>query len=293
MLQLLVNIRIGCQLPQDLNDFDRLTEIAQECERLGYDSLWAYDHLSPFWMKRSESLECWTVLSAISQRTRKIKVGTLVANVNLRNPALLAKMASTLDNISGGRLIIGLGTGDKFSRDELQSYGYQFPSLDERVGRLRETILILKSMCTEPITSFKGSYYTISNAVNSPKPVQKPHPPIWIGGKHRRILDVAAELGDGWNYWGLEEKAIAQRVQYLLAKCKEHGRPPEEITISWASALHELFQSGEKRSTILEKVRQELQSRASYGARHLIASFGPKAESWWYEAFAEAAKSVD
>ena len=157
----MLDIRIGCQLPQDISDFQKLTEIAQECERLGYDSVWAYDHLSPFWMKQAQALECWTLLSAIAQRTSKIKVGTLVTNVNLRNPALLAKMSSTLDKISGGRLILGLGTGDKFSREELQSYGYQFPSLNERIGRLRETILILKSMWTQPEASFKGTYYSL------------------------------------------------------------------------------------------------------------------------------------
>jgi len=290
---LLLGIKIGCQLPQETVDFEQLAEIAQECERLGYDSVWAYDHLSPFWTKHGHALECWTLLAAIAQSTNRIKLGSLVTNVNLRNPALLAKMTSTLDNISQGRIIIGLGTGDRMSQDELQSYGYNFPGLDERLGRLRETILILKSMWTDPETSFKGKYYSLSNAINSPKPVQKPRPPIWVGGKHRKILDVVAEMADGWNYWGLEQRILAQRTQYLQAKCEQLGRRPEEITKSWAGALHDLFQTGDARSMIFDKVKAELKNQASYGTKYLIASFGPRAELWWYKVFAEAARSLN
>jgi len=110
-------MRFGCQLPQDLDDFDRLVDVAKNCERLGYDSLWVYDHLSPFWSRSGRVLECWTTMSAIAGRTETVKVGSLVTNIALRNPSLLAKMSSTVDNISGGRLILGLGTGDKMSRN--------------------------------------------------------------------------------------------------------------------------------------------------------------------------------
>jgi len=293
VLTILVNIKIGCQLPQEIGDFEKLAEIAQTCERLGYDSIWAYDHLSPFWTKNAHGLECWTLLAAIAQRTNRIKVGTLVTNVNLRNPALLAKMGCTLDNISQGRLILGLGTGDRMSRDELLSYGYEFPGLDERVGRLRETILILKSMWTDSETSFKGKYYTLFEAANSPKPIQKPYPPIWVGGKHLKILDVVAEMADGWNYWGLERKVLAQRSEYLHAKCAQFGRRPGEITKSWAGALRNLFQNNESRSTILEEVKEELRSQTNHGTNYFIASFGSRAEAWCYEAFVEASKSLE
>ena len=287
MLTILVNIKIGCQLPQEIGDFEKLAEIAQTCERLGYDSIWAYDHLSPFWTKNAHGLECWTLLAAIAQRTNRIKVGTLVTNVNLRNPALLAKMGCTLDNISQGRLILGLGTGDRLS------YGYEFPGLDERVGRLRETILILKSMWTDSETSFKGKYYALFEAANSPKPIQKPYPPIWVGGKHLKILDVVAEMADGWNYWGLERKVLAQRSEYLHAKCAQFGRRPGEITKSWAGALRNLFQNNESRSTILEEVKEELRSQTNHGTNYFIASFGSRAEAWCYEAFVEASKSLE
>lgn len=293
MLTLLGNIKIGCQLPLEIGDFEKFAEIARTCERLGFDSVWAYDHLSPFWTRNGHGLECWTLLAGIAQRTERIKVGTLVTNVNLRNPALLGKMASTLDNISQGRLILGLGTGDRMSRNELLSYGYEFPGLDERVGRLRETILILKAMWTDSEATFKGKYYTLSNTVNSPKPVQKPHPPIWVGGKHHKVLDVVAEMADGWNYWDLERKVLAERSEYIDAKCEQFGRRPGEITKSWAGTLRNLRQTNESRSTILENVRNELRSRTNNGTEYLIASFGSRAESWLYEVLAEASKSLE
>ena len=170
----MVEMKFGCQLPLETGDFDRVIEIARECEGLGYDSVWAYDHLSPFWTRSGETLECWTTLSAVAERTNKVKVGSLVTNANLRNPSLLAKMTSTVDIISRGRLILGLGAGDKMSRHELQSYGYKFQSLRVRVEALRETILILKAMWTGDKSSFHGKHYQITQAVNLPKPIQKP-----------------------------------------------------------------------------------------------------------------------
>ena len=164
----------GCQLPQETGDFEKLAKIAEECERLGYDSVSAYDHLAPYWNQRGQAFECWTLLAAIAQRTEEIKVGSLVTNVNLRNPALLAKITSSVDNLSKGRLIVGLGTGDSMSRNELLSYGYSFAGIDERVERLKETVLILKAMWTQDQTSFEGKYSRLSNAVIIPSPY-RPH----------------------------------------------------------------------------------------------------------------------
>lgn len=289
----LVKSKVGCQLPQEIGDFKTLVKIAQDCEELGYDSIWAYDHLSPFWLRRPQGFECWTLLAAIAQRTKKIKLGTLVTNVNLRNPALLAKMASTVDNISGGRLMLGLGTGDKWSRGELKSYGYEFPGLEERVGRLRETILILKSMWTQPITTFNGQHYRLSNAVSFPKPIQKPSPPIWVGGKHRRILEVIAEFGDGWNYWDIKKGKAERLNRYLADRCMQLGRRPEEITKSWAGPLDSLFRRDESRRVIVEKIREKLRSETAHGTRYFIAAFGTTTKSWCYESFVEAARSLD
>ena len=286
-------MKFGCQLPLETGDFELLLEIARECERLGYDSVVAYDHLSPYWAKPAKTLECWTVLSAIAQRTRTIRLGSLVTNINLRQPSLLAKMSSTVDNISNGRLILGLGTGDRMSRDELLSYGYDFAGLHERVERLRETILILKAMWSEDEASFHGKYYELRQAVNYPKPKQKPHPPVWVGGRHRRILDIVAEMASGWNQWGLNDAQLRQCNSYLSKKCAEIGRRAEDITKSWAGTISDLFRSSSTRPQMLQILTAALQSKADAGARYFIANFGTRPDLEKLKMFAEAVSNLE
>jgi alkanesulfonate monooxygenase SsuD/methylene tetrahydromethanopterin reductase-like flavin-dependent oxidoreductase (luciferase family) len=289
----LTRTKFGCQLPQEESDFEKLAKLAEDCERLGYDSIWAYDHLAPYWTRRGQAFECWTLLAAIAQRTKKIKLGSLVTNVNLRNPALLAKITSSLDKMSDGRLILGLGTGDRMSRDELLSYGYSFASVDERVERLREVVLILKAMWTEDQTTFEGRYHRVFNATNYPKPMQKPHPPIWIGGKHPKILDVVAEMADGWNYWGLGREMLAQCSRYLSDKCATIGRQPRQITKSWAGTLTRAAEPNRDSNQLVENIREQLRSQTDDQTKYFIASLGSRADTSTYEAFAEAVRSLD
>lgn len=279
-------IQLGCQLPQEIGDFRRLLEVARECERLGYDSVWAYDHLSPWWVQSHSAFECWTLLAAIAARTSNIKIGSLVTNINLRNPALLAKMTSTIDNISGGRLIVGLGTGDRLSRAELLSYGYAFAPLQERVQCLRETVSILKSLWTENETSHDGKSYVLRKAINFPKPKQSPHPPIWIGGRHKEILDVVAEMADGWNYWDLDKNTLTERSQYLTNKLSQIGRSRDEITKSWAGDL--LISRDAHIGEVVTRIRERIDPET----RYLIASLGPEADSRSYEIFANAVRAM-
>lgn len=283
--------KFGCQLPQDL-DFDHVIEVARECERLGYDSVWVYDHLSPYWLQSRRALECWTTLSAVAARTGNVKVGSLVTNVGLRNPSLVAKMSSTIDNISGGRLILGLGTGDKMSRQELSSYGYEFPSLAERIERLRETILIIKAMWTQDETTFHGKYFKTSLAVNLPKPKQRPHPPIWIGGKHPKILDVVAELADGWNYWGLNPGTLKKRSEYLSIKCAKYGRKPEDVLKSWLGAYSQVSRGAKNHSEAMKNVVSELRNQTAVGTNYFIISFSSGTNMESYQAFANSVKSI-
>jgi alkanesulfonate monooxygenase SsuD/methylene tetrahydromethanopterin reductase-like flavin-dependent oxidoreductase (luciferase family) len=259
---------------------------------LGYDSVWAYDHLAPYWTKRGQAYECWTLLAAIAQRTENIKLGSLVTNVNLRNPALLAKITSTLDNLSKGRLILGLGTGDRMSRDELLSYGFDFGSVDERLERLRETIVILKAMWTKDEISFEGKYTRLSHAVNFPKPMQKPHPPIWIGGKHPRILDVVAEMADGWNYWEIENGKLERRTRHLREQCIRIGRDPEQIVKSWAGRPFKRPESGKSTNSVKD-MQGHLRSLTDNETTYFIASFGSRTKSSNLAAFAEAVKSLN
>jgi alkanesulfonate monooxygenase SsuD/methylene tetrahydromethanopterin reductase-like flavin-dependent oxidoreductase (luciferase family) len=284
--------KFGCQLPQDIEDFNQLLEVAANCERLGYDSLWVYDHLSPFWSGSGKGSECWTLLSAIAARTENVKLGSLVTNVVLRNPSLLAKMTSTVDNISRGRLILGLGAGDKLSREELESYGYEFAGLDERIARLRETVLILKAMWTEPEVTFHGKHYQVSKAVNVPKPEQMPHPPIWIGGKHDRILDITAEFADGWNFWGLRKEKLKRCTKYLAEKCAEFGRDPGGLVKSWAGTYRQLTGSATKYPELVQNISRSLKEQTDNGTEYFIASFNAREELESYQAFADAVNSL-
>jgi alkanesulfonate monooxygenase SsuD/methylene tetrahydromethanopterin reductase-like flavin-dependent oxidoreductase (luciferase family) len=288
----LTKAKFGCQLPQERGDFEDLIEVANECENLGYDSVWAYDHLSPFWVGPRGSLECWTVLSAIAERTRKIMIGSLVTNVNLRNPALLAKMSSTVDNISDGRLILGLGTGDRMSRHELLSNGFEFSNIEERVERLRETIHILKAMWNEDEAFFDGNHYKLMGALNYPKPQRRPGPPIWIGGKHPKILDVVAETADGWNYWGLSKEELEKSSEYLSVRCSELKRAREEIIKSWSGPLTHLPCTGKNQSQMTRNMMEELQRQSDKETKYFIASFGAQTNLKNYEAFAEAVRNL-
>jgi alkanesulfonate monooxygenase SsuD/methylene tetrahydromethanopterin reductase-like flavin-dependent oxidoreductase (luciferase family) len=285
-------LKFGCQLPQDIKDFNRLVDIARNCERLGYDSLWVYDHLSPFWSGTGKALECWTLLSAVAARTENVKLGSLVTNVVLRNPSLLAKMSSTVDNISRGRLILGLGAGDKMSRTELESYGYEFAGQDERTGRLRETVLILKAMWTKPEVTFHGKYYQISKAVNVPAPQQMPTPPIWIGGKHDKILDIVAEFADGWNFWGLRKEKLKRCTRYLTRKCAEFGRDPATIVKSWSGTYRQLANSEMKYPELVHNISRRLKDQTDTETSYFIASFDSRAKHASYQAFADAVKGL-
>lgn len=283
--------KFGCQLPPSDN-VEQLISIANHCEDSGYDSVWAHDHLSPYWIESGSSLECWTVLSAIAEKTSKIGVGSLVTNVALRNPALLAKMSSTVDTVSKGRLTLGLGTGDKLSRTELLSHGFRFPDFEERVTRLKETILTLKAMWSEDKATFHGVYYNVSGATNWPKLHQKPHPPIWIGGKHHRILDLVAELADGWNYWGLGKGELRERIQYLAARCKEQKRPSQSIVKSWSGVIPPLTNKANSRQE-MSKLIQGVKDESGSEITCFIGSFSSQASYDNYEAFADAVRSLN
>jgi alkanesulfonate monooxygenase SsuD/methylene tetrahydromethanopterin reductase-like flavin-dependent oxidoreductase (luciferase family) len=270
-------------------DINRIFEAVKDCESLGYDSVWVYDHLAPYWLRSRSSLESWTLISAIAARTSKIKIGSLVSNVNLRNPALLAKMASTVDNISGGRLMVGLGVGDGMSVQELRSYGYRFPPLQDRIDLLLETIMILRAMWTGNEVSFKGRTARVSDAVCLPKPTQEPGPPIWVAGRHRSVIDVAVEFADGWNYWGLTKQRLAEREKHLLKTCVKLHRDPDSIVKSWAGTLPTQTSTS---VNLAESMNAEIRSQTNESTDYFIASFSVTAKRKAYEAFAEAVQSI-
>jgi F420-dependent oxidoreductase-like protein len=180
--------------------------------------------------RRVAVLECFTTLAAIAAVTQRVKLGAFVAGVPYRNPALLAKINTTLDLISHGRCIVGMGAA--WHEEEFAAYGWPFPPLKQRMDGLEEAVQIVKAMMTERRASYCGAHYRISNALNEPRPLQQPHPPIMIGGSgERRTLRLVAQYADYCNVFG-DPATVAHKFAVLRRHCAAVGRPYEHITRS-------------------------------------------------------------
>ena len=213
--------------------WDRAVEIAQLAEELGYDSIWVYDHFHNVPRPAHEAVfECWTTIAAISQRTSRIRLGQMVGCNSYRNPGVLAKITSTVDVISGGRLDWGIGAG--WYENEYRGFGFEFPQPKDRIGMLRETVEIVKSMWTQPETTFHGDHYSLSRANCDPKPLQDPHPPVWVGGGGEQLtLRVVARHADCSN-WGGQPEQWAHKREVLQGHCTEVGRDEDTIRKTWS-----------------------------------------------------------
>lgn len=214
-------------------NWNTVLAIAREAERLGYDSLWVPDHLispggSPY------TLEPWTVLSALASVTRKVRLGTYVICNQFRHPSIVAKMASTLDHISEGRVDLGVGAG--WLRSEHIAFGFPWEKHASRVERLRESIEIIKRLWTENNVSYAAKLFQVKDANLQPKPVQKPHPPLWVGGNSRAIMRIVAELGDGWIPVLPTPRQLASGVSYIKKIMKQIGREPEKLQIAYGGS---------------------------------------------------------
>jgi probable F420-dependent oxidoreductase len=216
--------------------FERIARYAELAERLGFAQLWVSDH---FWLDleryggpagRQGTPECWTTLSALAVRTSRIRLGTLVLAAGFRPPTLLAKMAATLDRLSGGRLDLGLGAG--WNRAEFVENGLPFPRPGERLAMLEEALGVLDRLLTDAETpaSFDGRFFTADQAPVIPGPVQRPRPPLWVGGSGDRLLGVVARAADGWNLcWEVTPEAYRERTAVLAAACRRAGRDPAQV----------------------------------------------------------------
>ena len=202
-------------------------------EELGYDHLWVYDHFHNVPLPAHEAMfEAWTTVAAISQRTSRIRLGQMVGCTGYRNPALLAKITSTVDVISGGRLDWGIGAG--WYEHEYKAYGYPFPSAGVRIGMLEDCVEIVKRMWTEPDATYEGKHFSVDGAQCDPKPLQQPHPPIWIGGGgERKTLKVVAKHATHSNFGGKPHE-WAHTAEVLKGHCADVGRDYDGITKTWS-----------------------------------------------------------
>ncbi|GHO98713.1 LLM class F420-dependent oxidoreductase [Reticulibacter mediterranei] len=232
-------LQIGIKLPQEwqieqidaIVAYETMTRVAQEAEKLGFTSVWLSDHLFSDAAPHPEErlyFECWTTTAALARDTSRIHIGQLVTCNSFRPPALLAKMASTVDVLSHGRLVCGIGAG--WYEREYHAYGYPHPDPPTRLRQLRETLQILQAMWRQQEATFEGNYYQIRGAINQPKGVQRPHIPLLVGGKGEQVtLKLIARYADACNFTHPSSEELAHKFALLKAYCNAIGREYHQI----------------------------------------------------------------
>jgi alkanesulfonate monooxygenase SsuD/methylene tetrahydromethanopterin reductase-like flavin-dependent oxidoreductase (luciferase family) len=230
------SVEFGVFLSLERPNYASILENTLHCERLGFNSIWVADHVIGMYDNPGDPrYECWTTSAALLANTSRIMLGQLVLCNPFRHPSLLAKMAATLDSISGGRLILGLGTG--WHEGEFKAYGYSFEGNATRIRRLDEAATIIKKMWREEAPSFQGKYYRIENAWNSPKPMQRCPPLMIAGGGEQLLLRSVARNADISNFaaWTGTSEEFKAKNDVLDAHCTKVGRNPKSIKRSWAA----------------------------------------------------------
>ena len=219
--------------------FDRVADLAGSVEKAGFSLVTVMDHFYQIQGVGPETdpmLEASTTLGALAARTKKVRLATLVTGVTYRNPAMLAKMVTTLDVISGGRAVLGLGAA--WNEDEHRGYGFEFPPIGERMDRLDEALAIAKLMFTEERPSFSGKYYQIDRALNVPRPIQKGGPRIIVGGGgEQRTLKIAAKYADMTHWFPLGFDVLKHKNEVLERHCAKIGRDPSTIERTMATPV--------------------------------------------------------
>jgi F420-dependent oxidoreductase-like protein len=246
--------------------FDRLVDQVHAAETAGFSLVSVMDHLYQIpgiGPVTDPMLEGWSTLAALARETRRVRLGTLVTGVTYRNPALLAKMATTLDVISGGRAILGIGAA--WNDEEHLGYGFEFPPVRERMNRLDEALTIIRAMFTEERPSFSGTHYRIEQALNVPRPIQPGGPPILVGGGgEQRTLRIAAKFADLTHWFPLGLETLRRKNEVLAGYCEAIGRDPATIERTMATPVIVAGSEAEARS-YLDRVPPERRAHVLAG----------------------------
>ena len=257
-------MKIGAFIPQgwrmDLsgvtkeNQWKTILDSASKIENLGYESIWVYDHFHTVPTPTQDpTYECWSLMSALSQTTSRVRLGQMCTCNSYRNPSYLTKVASTIDVMSGGRLEYAIGAG--WYDQEYEAYGYEYPSAGIRLKMLEESLIIYKRMTTQEKASFEGEYYQIKDAINQPKPIQEPHPPLWVcGGGEKVTLKLLARYGDYGN-WDVDVDGFISKSNILKQHCDTENRNYDDI----GKTLHTNVIIGDNQSDLdnkLEKISE-------------------------------------
>ena len=250
-------MQVGLMIPQGWKgEYDgwqpadawaRTVELATHAEGLGFESLWVFDHFHTVPKPTEEiTFESFSVLAALSMATRRVRLGHMVICAGFRNPALTAKMSSTIDVISGGRFELGIGAGWK--EDEWRAYGYGFPTLAERMGALGEHLEVIRAMFAPGPVTYEGRYAQVRGAHNVPRGLQQPRIPIIVGGNGERVTaGYAIKYADELNFVFLSAAQVAERITAVRARCETEGRDPASLRFSMYTRDEEIREAGQAR----------------------------------------------
>lgn len=285
--------------------YETITTIARTADEVGFSSVWLIDHLHTLFQPSQEmAFEAWTTTAALARDTRRVRVGQLVTCNGYRNPALLAKMASTIDVLSHGRLTLGMGAG--WAEQEYRSYGYECPDAPTRLRYLREALQVIRALWTQEEATFEGKYYQVRGAINQPKGVQKPHIPVLIGGNGEQVtLKLVAQYGNACNIRG-DLATIQHKFEVLRSHCETVGRVYESIHRT-SNVVCSLADTEEQAQSQLperrrnrdrqqerrlfgtpETIRQRLAEFEAAGVQELILTFYPRNDPEQLRRFARA-----
>jgi F420-dependent oxidoreductase-like protein len=222
-------LRFGLKLIPEATSAEELRTVWRIADEAGFDHCWAYDHLLPVKGDRTGPvLDGWSLLGAMSEVTTRVRIGLLVTGNSYRHPGMLAKMATTIDHLSGGRLEFGIGSG--WAEYEHRMLGLEYGTPGQRLDRLGEALQIIRSLWTEDATDFDGRHYTVKRAIAFPKPVQRPHPPLWIGGRgERKTLRLVAQYANVWNVSARDAVEDIRLSGVLDMHCEQVGRDPADV----------------------------------------------------------------
>ena len=226
-------VHVGLKFSQQLCTIQQQREVWRVADDAGFDHLWDFDHFHPIGGRPldGEIFDGWSLLAAMAEATKRVRIGNMVTGNTYRHPAVLAKIATTVDHLSGGRLEFGIGGA--WAEVEHEMLGIEFPSVGTRLRRLNEACVLIKKLWTEEKADFEGKHYRLQGALHEPKPIQKPYPPIWIGGGgEQKTLRIVAEHADVWNMAGGDLDTANHKVEVLHRHCADVGRDPAEIRLS-------------------------------------------------------------
>lgn len=273
-------LRFGVQTYPQHTTYADMLQVWREADELGFDTAFAFDHFIPLGGDANgPCFEGWTLLSALAAQTKRLKVGLLVTGNTYRNPAVLAKMVATVDHVSNGRVILGIGAG--WYEREHTAYGIPFSTASVRAHQLVEAVQVIKMLFTQDNSNFNGKYYQLKDAPFSPKTMQKPHPPILIGGMGRKVVQpLAAHHADMWDFFASDPTQAKELNTNFDAICQRVGRDPKQVERSMSLQASQL--TGD-----MVKVRERIQAFADAGVQHLVIAFSAPYDREFLRRFAK------